>query len=216
MSGPVRVVVVGAGGHGREVADVVQALEAVGTHQLLGVVDDAVGAHPLLQRRGVPLLGPVASLAGLVELQAGYALGVGSPEARRTLDREATALGCEPISLVHPLASIGSDAHLGPGLLLAAGARLTTDVATGRHVHLNVNASVSHDCELGDHVILNPGAIVTGGVTLGDGVMVGAGAVVRQGTTVGEGAVIGAGAVVVDDVEAGTTVVGVPARPMRR
>jgi acetyltransferase-like isoleucine patch superfamily enzyme len=67
---------------------------------------------------------------------------------------------------------------------------------------------------LGDHVILNPGATVTGAVTVGAGAMVGAGAVVRQGATVGEGAVVGAGAVVVDDVEPGTTVVGVPARPL--
>jgi sugar O-acyltransferase (sialic acid O-acetyltransferase NeuD family) len=213
MTEPIRIVVVGAGGHGREVCDLVELLAAAGTHQLVGVVDDDPGPHHLLLQRGVPHLGPVDVITELPG-PVGWALGVGDPDTRRALDQRLTALGVQPASLVHPAASVGSAGHLGPGLLLAAGARLTTNVTTGRHVHLNVNATVSHDCVLGDHVILNPGAHVTGGVTLGDGVMVGAGAVVRQGTTVGVGAVIGAGAVVVDDVDPGTTVVGVPARPL--
>jgi sugar O-acyltransferase (sialic acid O-acetyltransferase NeuD family) len=210
---PIRIVVVGAGGHGREVCDVVELLAAEGTHQLVGVVDDDPGPHHLLLQRGIPHLGPVDVIAELPG-PIGWALGVGDPAARRALDERVRALGLEAASLVHPAASVGSAGSHAPGLLLAAGARLTSNVTTGRHVHLNVNATASHDCVLGDHVILNPGAHVTGGVTLGDGVMVGAGAVVRQGTTVGAGAVIGAGAVVVDDVAPGATVVGVPARPL--
>lgn len=210
---PIRLVVVGAGGHGREVLDVVEAVVALDpSHlELLGVVDDDPGPHPLLERRGIPVLGP---LEALHELDAAYALGIGDPILRRALDEQLTAQGLHAASLVHPTASVGSDTRLGPGLLLAAGARITTDVQTGRHVHVNVNASISHDCVLGDHVILNPGAVVTGSVTIGDGVMVGAGAVVRHGTTIGEDAVVGAGAVVVHDVAPRATVVGVPARPL--
>ena len=210
---PIRLVVVGAGGHGREVLDVAQAVAALepGELELLGVVDDDPGPHPLLDRRGIRVLGPLEVLPGL---GAAYALGIGNPILRRALDEQLTAQGLAAASLVHPAASVGSDARLGPGLLLAAGARVTTNVEAGRHLHVNINASISHDCVLGDHVILNPGAVVTGSVTIGDGVMVGAGAVVRNGAHVGADAVIGAGAVVVADVAPRSTVAGVPARPL--
>jgi len=211
--GPVRLVVVGAGGHGREVLDVAEAVERLdpGALDLLGVVDDDPGPHPLLDRRAIRVLGPIEALDGL---DAAYALGIGDPILRKALDEQLTEHGLAAASLVHPTASVGSDARLGPGLLLAAGARITTNVQAGRHLHVNVNASISHDCVLGDHVILNPGAVVTGSVTIGSGVMVGAGAVVRNGATIGEDAVIGAGAVVVSDVAPRATVVGVPARPL--
>jgi sugar O-acyltransferase (sialic acid O-acetyltransferase NeuD family) len=207
------LVVVGAGGHGREVLDVVEAVLELDPQRfrLLGVLDDHEGPHPLLARRGITWLGPVEALA---DLDAAYALGVGDGAARASLDGAAAAWGREPATLVHPSATTGSACSLGPGLLLAAGARITTNVTVGRHVHINVNASVSHDCVLGDHVTINPGAVVTGTVTIGDGATVGAGATVRQGTVIGAGAVVGAGAAVVADVERGQTVAGVPARPL--
>lgn len=215
MSAPEPLVVVGAGGHGRELLDVVEAVLVAepGRWDLRGVVDDDPGPLPLLQRRGIAHLGPVAALA---EHDVAYALGVGDGAQRRALDERITEWGRTPATLVHPAASVGSDVHLGPGTLLAAGARLTTNVRTGRHVHLNVNATASHDCRLGDHVTCNPGAVLAGAVTVGDASTIGAGAVVRQGTTIGAGATVGAGAAVVADVDPGTTVVGVPARPLAR
>lgn len=207
------LVIVGAGGHGREVLDVAEAVLAAhpGSFDLLGVADDGDGPFPLLDQRGVAHLGPVEALR---DLDAAYALGVGDGGRRSALDATLTAWGRQPCSLVHPLASVGTDVTLGPGAMLAAGARVTTHVVTGRHVHLNVNASLSHDCTAGDHVTLNPGAVVAGTVQLGAGCTIGAGAVVRQGLSIGAGATVGAGAAVVADVAPGTTVVGVPARPL--
>ena len=59
--------------------------------------------------------------------------------------------------LIHPAATVASDNRIGDGVLLAAGARVTTNVTLGRHVHLNVNAVVSHDCVVGDYTTLSPG-----------------------------------------------------------
>jgi UDP-3-O-[3-hydroxymyristoyl] glucosamine N-acyltransferase len=79
--------------------------------------------------------------------------------------------------LVHPQATLGSDCRLGPGTILNAGARVTTNITTGRHVQVHCNATIGHDATLGDYVSVFPGATVSGSVVLEDGVTV----VVGQG-----------------------------------
>ena len=212
-----RLAIVGAGGHGREVLDVVEALNGVTpAYEVVGFVADHAD-HDLLVRRGVAHLGTVDELVagriGAVGGDVALVLAVGDPIMRRDLERRLDALGRPwAEALVHPMASVGSDVELGVGTVVAAGARITTNVRAGRHVQVNVNAVISHDCRVGDHATLSPGVLVNGAATIGEGVLLGTGAVVTPGHTVGTGAVIGAGAVVVTDVPAGVTAVGVPAR----
>ena len=203
------LVIVGAGGHGRETLDVVEACNAVSpTYDFVGFC--ALDADiDLVERRGAIVLGDVDVLR---DLDASYVIGIGTSETRRDIEARIAGFGREAVTLAHPAASLGSDIRLAPGVILAAGARVTTNVTLGRHTHLNVNAVVSHDCEIGDYVTLSPGVLVNGTVTLGDGVFLGTGAVVLPGRSIGPWAKIGAGAVVTEDVSAGQTVVGVPAR----
>jgi acetyltransferase-like isoleucine patch superfamily enzyme len=118
--------------------------------------------------------------------------------------------------LVHPFASVGTTVALGPGAVVAAGARLTTNIATGRHCVFDRNANAGHDCRFGDYVTLNPGAILGGQVTVGDRATIATHATILPNLTIGEDVMIGAGAVVVRSVEAALTVVGVPAKPIVR
>lgn len=211
------LVVVGAGGHGREVVDAILATAAESdVVPSVGVVDDDPRSAERLQALAVRHLGPLAVLEGMAGAGCRYVLGVGSEDARAALDRRFSQLGLRPAVIVHPAASIGVGNDLGPGVVLFAGARVTTNVRLGRHTHVNVNASVSHDCVIGDHTTISPGAVVAGACTVGDRVLIGAGASVLQGRTIGDDARVGAGAVVVDDVPPGVTVVGVPARLLVR
>lgn len=204
------LVIVGAGGHGRETLDIVEAINAVEpTWAFAGFVDDGEVIADRLERRDASLLGTTKILA---DTDPRYVIGIGSPAVRAKLDEQLTAWGRTAATLIHPAATVASDNRISDGVLLAAGARVTTNVTLGRHVHLNVNAVVSHDCVVGNYTTLSPGVLVNGDVRLGEGVFLGTGAIITPGITIGDHAVIGAGAVVVRDVPPGVTVRGVPAR----
>jgi len=208
------LVIVGAGGFGREVLDVVQAINLrMLTFEFLGFLDDGPVDEKILARRGARLLGTSQELAAI---DAEYLIGIGSPEARRRVDRLATGFGRRPAVGVHPAATLGSDVNIGPGAVITAGTILTTNITMGRHVHVNINATVGHDCILADYVTINPGVNVSGRVTLGEAVTLGAGSTVLQGISVGSGSIVGAGAVVFRDLPPGVVAFGIPARTMAR
>lgn len=204
------LVIVGAGGHGRELLDIVDAINAVEpTYEFLGFLDDTGGDRAILDRRGAHVIGPTTDLQTVDSL---YAIGIGTADARRRFHELATLAGKEAATLIHPSATIGADVDIGPGCVLAAGARVTTHATLGRHTHLNINSTVSHDCRLGDFVTLSPGSHLSGWTTLGEGVTLGTGAVTRDRVTIGNDTLVGAGAVVVADLPASIVAVGVPAR----
>lgn len=203
---------IGAGGHARELLDVVAAINAEApTWDVVGLLADGE-AHPeLAARRGFEIIGGVDRLAGI---EAHYVIGIGSSKARAAVASKLQTLSCRPATLVHPAAVVGSDVELGAGCCVAAGAVVTTNVVLGEHTHLNVGASVSHDSRLGRCCTVGPGARVAGWVTLGDAVDLGIGAVCRDRVAIGDRTIVGAGAVVVSDLAADVTAAGVPARPI--
>ncbi|WP_163550730.1 hypothetical protein, partial [Candidatus Frankia nodulisporulans] len=211
---PRPLVIVGAGGYGRELLDVVEAVNATrapAPYAFLGFLDFPGGlidddAAPdedskALVRRGAERLGGLDLLG---RLDADYLIGVEDAAARQRIDRYASLHGRRPATLVHPRANLGGDVRLGPGTIVCALASITTNVRTGRHVVVNIAASVAHDCRLGDYVTVAPGARIAGGVAVGAQAWIGTQASIAGPRHVGDRTVVGAGAVLTEDVHPST------------
>jgi len=202
-----RLVIVGAGGHGREALAVARAANRLRERwHMIGLVDDGAPDRQLVDDAAV-----LGTTQFLIDHGDEHVIAVGSPSVRRTI-AERIGGRAPAIPLVDPSAWIGDDIDLDDGAMVYPGAICTTNIRVGFHSHVNCGAIVSHDCRIGDFVSLSPGVRLNGAVTVGDGAFLGTGAIVLPGRSVGQDAVVGAGAVVVDDVGPGTKVVGVPAR----
>jgi sugar O-acyltransferase (sialic acid O-acetyltransferase NeuD family) len=206
------IVIVGTGGMGREVAAWVADVGRGG--DLLGFLDDDPATHGSTVA-GLPVLGGLDRLER-GDLDVEVVPAIGSPAGRARVLSWLDEAGVPLATVVHPSAIIGPHVTIEAGAIVCPGVILTCDVVVGCGAIVNYGAVVGHDGILGEACFVAPGVSLGGNVTVGEQADVGIGASVIQGITIGARAVVGAGAVVIRDVPAETTVVGVPARSIRR
>lgn len=203
-----KVLIVGAGGHGAVVLDI---LRSAGRYEPAGFMD----ADPALAGRaigGLPVLGPLNLLPKLRSQFAGAIVAIGDNRVRRGYAAKLRAAGVELLNAIHPSAVVSSTATIGDNVVVAAGAIVGTGANVGSSALLNTGCIIDHECEIGEAAHVGPGAKLAGRVRVGAGALVGIGACVLPCLHIEDDATVGAGAVVVRDVTRGTTVVGVPAR----
>lgn len=206
-----RTVIVGTGGMGREAAAWVA--DADPDRELVGFLDDDAAQHGDTVA-DLPVLGGPDWLADHPDVDV--VVAIGAPVTRAAMLERLDAMGRRLTTVVHPSAYVGPRVRLDDGAIVCPGVVLTCDIHVGRAAILNYGAQVGHDGVIGRCAFIAPGANLGGNVTVGALADVGIGASVIQGRTIGERAVVGAGAVVIRDVPDDTTVVGVPAAPLRR
>lgn len=191
--------IIGAGGHGKVVADVA---DAMGVTNIV-FLDDR---FPSLQNVGRFIVsGGIKESSGRNRFCA-----IGSNVVRERMFDQLDLLD-SPV-LKHPSAIVSPSVHFGAGTVLVAGVIVNADAAVGKGVILNTGCSVDHDCVLEDFVHVSPGVRLAGGVTVGARSWIGIGAVVREGVVIGADVVVAAGAAVVTNIPAGARVGGVPAK----
>lgn len=205
------VIIVGAAGSGREAADVLEAMQV----PILGVLDDGPSQVNLdrLEQRGLAYLGTVDDwLASHERPEASYLIGISNGRVKEMIAGKFDRAGYTAFSAIHPTVTIGANTVIGPGALICAGVRITTNITIGRHVHLNLNVAVGHDSVLHDFVSINPTANVSGEVRIGERTLLGVGSTILQGLTIGADTTIGACALATKSVPDGVVVMGVPGR----
>lgn len=196
------LVPLGAGGHGRVVAELARAAGWT----VEGFLDP--GHAPGTIVLGAPVLaGDVADWAGRAALVA----AIGDNGVRRREHARILAAGADCPALVHPSAVVSPSADLGPGAVVMAGAVVQAGARIGAAAVINTGACVDHDCDVGEAALVGPGAALCGGVIVGAEALVGAGAAVAPGVRIGAGALVGVGASVRRDVPAGARML--PWRP---
>lgn len=207
---PVRVLVLGAGGHGQVVADILWQMHTTDLGLTpIGYMDDnptLVGCEFL----GLPVLGITANLDSVPH--DAVVIAVGDNNRRRDLYDMMCDRGERLAACVHPRAIIACNVEIGPGAMICAGAIVNPYSSIGANAILNTACTVDHHNHIGAHAHVAPGVHLGGGVTIGEGALVGIGATVIPGRNIGAWSVVGAGALVHGDVPAGVTVMGVPAR----
>lgn len=208
------IAIVGAGGLGKETAVLIDQINKQSkTWNLIGFFDDGVKAGTKVL--SIPVLGTIDKL-NTHNSSLNIVIAIGDPNIKSLLvDRLINPQLTFPV-LIHPTAVIGHEVSLSDGCMITAGCVLTADIRVGKHVLVNLNSTIGHDVILGDYSSVMPGAHISGAVKVGKRVFIGTGVAVLQHISIHDDAIIGAGAVVTKSVQAPETVVGIPARTLKK
>lgn len=200
-----RLVIIGAKGHGKVVADIAKR---IGKYQSVLFLDDDITLNESL---GIPVMGASQDFFKYIS-SCDMFVAIGNADVRKRLLEQLWKAGAQVPVLVHPQAVIGENVVLGAGTVVVAGAVINPEAVVGRGCIINTCSSVDHDCVISDYAHVSVGAHLAGNVRIGQGTWIGAGAVVKNNISICDGCVIGVGAVVVKNVNEMGTYIGVPAR----
>ena len=207
------LVIVGAGGLGREVAWLVADINRQKPEwDFKGFVDDGVQGNTV---EGYPVLGPVKHLYDM-PLDIWTVVAIADSRVRMKFVQQIVNQGRMLATLVHPSVSMSDYVEIGAGSIICSGTVITTNVTLGQAAIINLGCFIGHDTELQNYVSLMPAANLAGEVRVGEGCYFGLNSCVINRTTIGEWSIIGAGAAVVDNIPAYSLAVGVPAKVIKK
>lgn len=208
----------GAGGCGRGILPLAREQLAVcePDHKLVFIDDDAAGTT--INGHDVLTFEQFSASSGS---EGKVAIAIADSQVRARLAQKCRMAGTQFFNVIAVSAVMMDSIELGEGALISPFVTLTSNISIGAHFQANLYSYVEHDCVIGDFVTFAPRVCCNGNVHIGDHAYIGTGAVIRQGRhgdplRIGTGAVVGMGAVVTHDVEPYATVVGVPARPLKK
>lgn len=209
------VVIIGAGGFGREVLEIFKDQNKISkSWNILGFIDENKQLHGKILN-GYPVLGDLDWLREHNNDNLGCVVAVGTCKTRKQVVERMQEIGVNFYNAIHPSVIMSEFVELGQGVVICAGSILTVNIRIGNHVHINLNCTIGHDAVIGRYCTINPTVKINGNNHLGEGVYVGTGATFIQRVSVGSWSTIGAGAVVTVDIPEQVTAVGVPAKVIK-
>lgn len=209
------LIIIGAGGFGREVSWLVENInKQKPTWRLLGFADDnpSVAGNVL---DGYPVLGNIEWLC-TYEQPVNVVCSIANPTIRETIIKRCSSnTNISFATLIDPAATIGKNIEIGLGSIICSGTIVTIDAKIGNHSIVNLTCTIGHDVVLDDFVTIYPTVNISGHVTIGKHAEIGTGTQIIQGLTIGSDTIVGAGSVIIHDIPTRCTAVGVPAKPVK-
>lgn len=208
--------IIGSGGFGREVAWQVERInKKQSMWDFKGFIDDnevlwntAAGGYPVLG--GCEYLGKQRKDLWTV-------VAVGNSKAREKVIRKLELFEhIHYATLVDPSVVMSEEVSIGEGSIICAGAIITTNIRIGNHCIINLDCTIGHDAVLSEFVTLYPSVNVSGNVKIQKNTEIGTGSAIIQGIKIGSNTIVGANSTVINDIEDEVTVVGSPAKVIKK
>lgn len=202
-----QLVLIGAGGHAKSIIDSINEDEI----EIIGFIDDNKrGLH-----YGIPILGSkIESIENYHEYY--YFVSIGDVQCREKWFEKVKVMNLETLNIIDKTAYVSKTAQLGKGNFIGKHAIINADSIIGNDNVINTRALVEHECIVGNHVHLSTNSVINGNVEIGDRVFLGSMAVCNGQQRIESDVTIGSGSVVINNIESCCTVVGVPARVIKR
>lgn len=205
------LLILGAGGHGKIVADIARTL---GKWEKIAFLDDRYPGSTAVSEWEI--IGKIADAKNYIGDFSEAVVAIGANSIRLEVLKRMLNEGFRFPVLIHPDASVSRSARLGVGTVVCVQSAIDIDTNIGIGAIINAGATIAHDCLLGDGVHVSPGGRVSGGVTVGECTWIGSGAIVKELISIGRKVTVGAGSVVIRDIQDEVTVVGVPSRIIKK
>ena len=203
------IVIIGAGGFGREVAWLIEDINRVERKwNLIGYVDD----NELIQGKVINGYKVVGNLQWLMKQQLNVVSAIGNPIKRKEIMLKILGSNNRYPILIHPSVIYSDKVNFGEGSIVCAKNIITVNVNIGKYVIINLDCTIGHDSTLADYTTILPGVNISGMVKVDECVSIGTGTAIIQNVSIGKNTIVGAGAVVVKDLPENCTAVGVPAK----
>lgn len=193
-----KLIIIGASGHGKVIADIA----VKNNYDHIFFLDDN---EEIIECASFPVIGRTNEAS---DIDGDKIVAIGNAEIRKRIQEKLENL----VTLIHPTAVISRRVEIGEGTVVMAGAVVNSDVVIGKGCIINTGASVDHDCKIGDYSHVSVGAHVAGTVEIGNKTWIGAGATVINDISICSDCIVGAGAVVVENLDKQGTYVGIPAK----
>lgn len=208
------IVIVGAGGFGREVKTIIDAINKVEmTYNFIGFYDDGIEKGTIINN--FPVLGNLSDLNATKESIC-VLLGIGDPTTKSKIIGVLSNENLDFPSLIHPSVQISDDdVTIAKGCVICAGTIITCNIKIGSFVTLNLMCTVGHDTIINDYSSFMPSVNISGEVHIQEKVYVGTGAKIINQLSIGTSTIVGAGAVVSKSLPEYCTAVGIPAKPIK-
>ena len=207
------IAIYGAGGFGREVACLINKINAVEpSWNLIGFFDDGVEKGTAISHFG-PILGGMQELNAWPE-KINVVIAIGNPHTVKVVVEKITNEKIEFPNLIHKdtYYSDKQSFSIGKGNIIQGGSIFSCDVSIGDFNVFNGFDALGHDVKVGNFNSFMPAVRISGEVLIGDCNFFGVNSVVLQQIKIKNYVKLAAGSVLMTKPKDDSLYIGVPAK----